>query len=58
MQLLEADVEVKNYLIECFNDILNDQQKQEAIIGHLYNEEQDYRYRKILGQIITFINNS
>jgi predicted nucleotidyltransferase len=58
MQLLEADIEVKNYLIECFNDILNDPQKQEAIIGHLYNEEQDYRYKKILGQITTFINNS
>lgn len=47
-QVLVADSEVKEYLKDCFQDILNDKVKKEAILGNLFYEEQDYRYKKIL----------
>lgn len=47
-QVFEADAEVKEYIVNCFKDILNDPIKQEAIIGNLFYEEQEYRYNKIL----------
>lgn len=47
-QVLTANHEVRDYLIKCFQDILNDKVKQEAILGNLFYEEQDYRYNKII----------
>jgi predicted nucleotidyltransferase len=47
-QVDEADIEVKEYLINCFRDILEDSIKQEAILGNLYYENQNYRFKKIL----------
>lgn len=47
----KSDTEVKDYLISCFNDILSDSMKQEAIISNLYHEDQDYRYNKIIEKL-------
>lgn len=47
-QVLEADPEVKAYLIECFQDLLEDAVKQEAILGNLFHEDQANRYNKII----------
>jgi predicted nucleotidyltransferase len=47
-QVLEADAEIRAYLIECFRDILEDDIKQEAILGNLFYENQNHRYKKIL----------
>lgn len=47
-QVLQSDDHVKSYLINCFQDILKDGVKQEAILGHLFYEEQEVRYEKII----------
>lgn len=47
-QVIVSDDGVKNYLKTCFQDILKDGVKQEAILGHLFYEEQDVRYEKII----------
>ena len=47
-QVLAADPEVKAYLIECFQDLLEDAVKQEAILGNLFHEDQANRYNKII----------
>lgn len=38
-QVLNAHAEVKQYLLECFQDILSDDVKQEAILGNLFYEK-------------------
>lgn len=50
-QIIASDDEVKQYLIKCFSDILMDSTKQEAILGNLFHEEQDYRFNKIINQL-------
>ena len=50
-QIITSDDEVKRYLIKCFSDILIDSTKQEAILGNLFHEEQDYRFNKIINQL-------
>jgi hypothetical protein len=50
-QIITSDDEVKQYLIKCFSDILMDSAKQEAILGNLFHEEQDYRFSKIINQL-------
>jgi predicted nucleotidyltransferase len=47
-QIIEADKEVKEYLFNCFKDILKDSVKQEAILGNLIYENQEARYIKII----------
>ncbi|MDH4472425.1 MAG: nucleotidyl transferase AbiEii/AbiGii toxin family protein [Fluviicola sp.] len=47
-EVLASDKEVKDYLMECFNDILHDSVKQEAIIGNLFYEDRELRYQKII----------
>ncbi len=47
-QVLLAEKEVKNYLNNCFLDILDDSTKQEAILGNLFYEDQEYRFKKIM----------
>jgi len=55
-QVLVADKEVKKYLNECFLDILNDSVKQEAILGNLFYENQEYRFKKIMQLLKEIIN--
>jgi len=50
-QILSAPDEVKKYLIHCFSDLLSDRVKQEAILGHLFYEDQGRRYKKIIDKI-------
>lgn len=50
-QVLSAPDEVKKYLIDCFSDVLSDSVKQEAILGNLFYEDQERRYRKIIEKI-------
>ncbi|MCH2236248.1 MAG: nucleotidyl transferase AbiEii/AbiGii toxin family protein [Crocinitomicaceae bacterium] len=57
-QILVSDQKVKTYLIECFKDILEDSAKQEAILGNLFYEDQDYRYKKIISLLTEIIHNS
>lgn len=47
-QVQNADTEVKTNLISEFDNILNSSSMQEAMIGHLFFEDQDYHYNKIL----------
>jgi predicted nucleotidyltransferase len=47
-QVLDADSDVKDFLVNSFLDILNDPIKQESILGNLFHEEQEYRFNKIL----------
>lgn len=46
-----ADAEVKKYLLACFQDILKDNAKQEAILGNLFYEDQDLRFNKIIAKL-------
>ena len=50
-QIFSAPNDVKNYLIHCFSDVLSDHVKQEAILGHLFYEDQERRYNKIIDKI-------
>lgn len=47
-QVLQSDELIKSYLTTCFQDILEDGVKQEAILCNLFYEEQDLRYEKII----------
>ncbi|MCH6199450.1 nucleotidyl transferase AbiEii/AbiGii toxin family protein [Aquiflexum sp. LQ15W] len=47
-EILESEEDVKKYLVDCFKDILEDPVKQEAILGNLYFENQDFHFQKIL----------
>lgn len=49
--ILQSDDKVRNYLITCFKDILNDSVKREAILGNLFYEDQEIRYEKIINTI-------
>lgn len=46
-----ADSEVKKYLLTCFQDILEDKIKQEAILGNLFYEDQELRFNKIIAKL-------
>jgi len=50
-QITTSDDEVRQYLIKCFSDILTDSTRQEAILGNLFYEDQDYRFNKIMNQL-------
>lgn len=45
------DEEVKEYLIESFRKILQDDKLQEAIIGNLYFEDQMARFERIMEEL-------
>jgi predicted nucleotidyltransferase len=47
-QVLASEATVKQYLVDCFQDILQDFVKQEAILANLFHEDQDTRFNKIL----------
>jgi len=50
-QVLNSDPSVKAYLQESFNEILNSNILQEAVLGNLYFEEQKTRYPKIINSL-------
>lgn len=50
-QVLNSDPEVKAYLQESFNEILNSDILKEAVLGNLYFEEQKTRYPKIINNL-------
>jgi predicted nucleotidyltransferase len=47
-QIQKEDFSVKKYLKNCFLEIIKNRQQQEAILGNLFHEDQDYRYNKII----------
>jgi predicted nucleotidyltransferase len=51
-----ADEEVKIYLIACLKEIQNDDLLQEAVIAHMYFEEQEERFQMIMDQIKLLVN--
>ncbi|HRB80146.1 MAG TPA: nucleotidyl transferase AbiEii/AbiGii toxin family protein [Niabella sp.] len=56
VQVTEADKDVREYLLDCFRDILEDSVKQEAIMGNLFYENQEFRYRKIINELKEITN--
>ncbi|WP_274186275.1 hypothetical protein [Flavivirga sp. 57AJ16] len=46
-----TDIDVKSYLLEQFQNILESSRMQEAILGNLYYETQEVRYKMIIGKI-------
>lgn len=50
-QIQSSSSDVKDYLKTCFQDVLNDSQKQEAILCNLFYEDQDYHYNKIIRRL-------
>jgi len=56
-EVLTSATEVKQYLQNCFRDILDDGIKQESILSNLYFEDQDLRFRKIIN-VLNIICNS
>ena len=56
LQVLNADIQVKAYLKECFNEITNSDILQEAVLGNLFYEEQQTRFQKILDDLKTIID--
>jgi hypothetical protein len=50
-QVLTAPDDVKEYLINCFSDVLSDRVKQEAILGNLFYEDQERRHQRIIEKI-------
>ncbi len=55
-QIQTSEDEVKQYLIDCFVDIIADNVKQEAILGSLYHEDQSVRFSKIIRLLNEIIN--
>ena len=45
------DEDVKQYLVESFNRILQESRLQEAVIGNLYFENQEARYQRIIKEL-------
>lgn len=49
--VIASEIEVKQYLQRCFQDILDDEVKQEAVLGNLYHEDQALRFKKIISNL-------
>ncbi len=50
-QIVNSDILVKNYLMECASKIIESSQLQEAIIGNLFHEAQDQRFKMIMSKL-------
>lgn len=50
-QIVNSDMLVKNYLTECANKIIESSQLQEVIIGNLFHEAQDQRFKMIMSKL-------
>jgi hypothetical protein len=55
-QIHVSEEEVKQYLIDCFVDILADSVKQEAILGCLFYEDQSMRFDNIISLLNEIIH--
>lgn len=55
-EVLGSEVAVKQYLRDCFQDIIDDSVKQEAILGNLFFEDQDLRFNKIMNTLKQICN--
>lgn len=55
-QLLNAPNDVKSFLREEFSMILNDEVKQEAILGNLFYESRDERFDMIIQNLKEIVN--
>ncbi len=55
-QILESDVEVRGFLKEAFQKILDSRRMQEAIIGNLYYEDQLPRFQRIIDELKAITN--
>lgn len=55
-QIQVSEDEVKQYLIDCFVDILADSVKQEAILGCLFYEDQSMRFDNIISLLNEIIH--
>lgn len=51
VQIVNSDILVKNYLMECASKIIESSQLQEAIIGNLFHEAQDQRFKIIMARL-------
>jgi hypothetical protein len=50
-EVLMSEAAVKQYLKDCFQDILHDDVKQEAILANLFFEDQELRFNKIMNTL-------
>jgi hypothetical protein len=55
-QILKSDVEVRGFLKEAFQKILDSRRMQEAIIGNLYYEDQLPRFQRIIDELKAITN--
>jgi hypothetical protein len=55
-QVQNAPNDVKKFLITCFEGVLSDTVKQEAILGNLFFEDQEYRFQKIVDKLNRICN--
>lgn len=52
------DEDVKQYLIESFRKILQEDKLQEAIIGNLYYEDQMARFQRIINELVAIVDHN
>ena len=52
VQIEKSDRKVRDYLAACCKDIAQNSDLQEAIVGNLYYEEQEYGFKKIMQYVL------
>lgn len=55
-QVLNSEISVKTYLIECASKIIDSPRLQEAIAANLYYEAQDQRFELIMTKLTKLAN--
>lgn len=55
-QVLNSEISVKTYLIECASKIIDSPSLQGAIVANLYHEAQDQRFELIVNKLIKLAN--
>jgi hypothetical protein len=50
-EVFASQIDVKQYLRASFQDIIDDPTKQEAILGNLFFEDQELRFKKIMNAL-------
>lgn len=54
--IIDSDLKVQKYLKGAFLNILNDDLLQEAILGNIHYDEQEFRFEKIINQLKAIVN--
>ncbi len=54
--IIDSDPKVQEYLKGAFLNILNDDLLQEAILGNIHYDEQEFRFEKIINQLKAIVN--